>query len=62
MNVPVIFTIFAGVIVTLKLLGYIAMVWTPILWGIGIMFGFQLVMVTFAMITLGFANRNVQHW
>jgi len=62
MNVPVICTIFAGVIVTLKLLGYIALGWTTILWGIGIVFGFQLVMVTFAMITLGLANRNPRRW
>ena len=62
MNIPVICTLFAGVIVILKLLGYIALAWTPILWGIGIVFGFQLVMVTFAMITLGLANRNLRLW
>ena len=62
MNVPVIFTIFAGVIVTLKLLGYIALAWTPILWGIGIVFGFQSVMVIFAMVTLSLANRNLRRW
>ena len=62
MNVPVICTIFAGVIVTLKLLGYIALGWATILWGIGIVFGFQLVMVIFAMITLGLANRNLRRW
>lgn len=62
MNVPVICAIFAGVIVTLKLLGYIALGWTTILWGIGIVFGFQLVMATFAMITLGLANRNLRRW
>ena len=62
MNVPVICTLFAGVIVTLKLLGYIALAWTPILWGIGIVFGFQLVMVIFAMVTLSLANRTVRRW
>lgn len=62
MNIPTVLTIFACAVVLLKLLGYIALAWTPILWGIGIVFGFQLVMVTFAMITLGLANRNLRRW
>lgn len=62
MNINFVLVLTCCVVVVLKLLGYITLAWTPIIWGIGIVFGFQLVMVTFAMITLGLANRNLRRW
>lgn len=58
MNIPTVLTIFACIVVLLKLMGYIALAWTPILCGAGILFGGMFIMVLLAAITLKRSANN----
>ena len=58
MNIPTIVTIFACAVVLLKLLGYIALGWSPILWGIGIAYGFMLLLILGSIVLLALTPKN----
>lgn len=65
MNINFMLVLTCCIVVVLKLLGYIALGWTPILWGVGIVFGFILLIVLLAVISAGFASQAVlqrKHW
>lgn len=52
MNIPTVLTIFACTVVLLKLLGYITLAWSVILWGVGVLFGGMFIMMLLAAIVL----------
>lgn len=63
MNVPTVVTIFTGIIVILKLLGYIALGWYPILTTICVVYGFMFLMVVFSLALLNTKTNSIQkHW
>lgn len=49
MNIPTVLTIFACIVVLLNLLGYIALAWTTIFWGVGVLFGGMFVLMLVAL-------------
>ena len=60
MNVPTVVTIFTGIVVILKLLGYITLGWYPILITIGVIYGFMLLMIIFSLALLNAKANSIQ--
>ena len=58
MNINFVLVLTCCIVVVLKLLGYIALGWTPILWGVGIVFGFILLTLLLAVIL---ASTTTEH-